>query len=216
MTVVQRVGVSKGYLSRIENGQASPSIAVLARLANAFGVPMASLLEGDGGGDSRISVVRRDERMPINRDGAELGYVYEAIAYRKGDRQAECFITTLPAVESERQMYRHPGEELFFVLRGQVHFIYGGCEYILNAGDCVYFDASVEHRGEAYNGETAQALAVIIPPAEARRANKQTSQEKEERDAEEAQPTLGPADGDRRRGRRHSARGRFATGGGDG
>lgn len=185
-SVAKRVGVSKGYLSRIENGQATPSIAVLARLGSAYGVPIATFLEGDGRGDARISVVRRDERMPLNRDGSELGYVYEAVAYRKADRRVECFIATLPAVDSPRQMYRHPGEELFFVLKGQVHFLYGGCEYILNAGDCVYFDASVEHRGESYNGTTAQALAVIIPPAEPRRAGNQSSQQKEERDAGES------------------------------
>ena len=178
VSVAKRVGVSKGYISRIENGQATPSIAVLARLAAVYGVSIATFLEGDGHGDARISVVRRDERMPLNRDGSELGYAYEAIAYRKTDRRVECFIATLPPVDSPRQVYRHAGEELFFVLEGQVHFFYGGCEYILNAGDCVYFDASVEHRGEAHNGTTAQALAVIIPPAESGRQSKQTSQHK--------------------------------------
>ncbi|MCB9948743.1 MAG: helix-turn-helix domain-containing protein [Rhodospirillaceae bacterium] len=185
LSIAQRVGVSKGYLSRIENGQSVPSIAVLARLSSTYGVPIATFLEGDGQGDARISVVRRDERLPLNRDGAELGYVYEAIAYRKADRRVECFITTLPAVKSPRHMYRHAGEELFYVLQGQVHFLYGGCEYILNAGDCVYFDASVEHRGESYNDTTAQALVVIIPPAEGRQVNNQTPQTKEARNAGE-------------------------------
>lgn len=161
-TLGRRVGVSKGYLSRIENGQASPSIAILAKLAGAYGVPMAAFFDAEGAG-SRISVVRQDERLSISRAGVELGYQYDSVAFRKPDRLVEAFIVTLPPVDSPRQVYTHPGEELFFVLSGEVRFLYGTAEYVLKAGDCAYFDASVEHRGDAYDGKEAQALAVIIP-----------------------------------------------------
>ncbi len=169
-SVGRRIGVSKGYLSRIENGQVSPSIAVLAKLSNAYGVPMAAFFDS-AGGETRISVVRSDERLAVNRDGTELGYVYESIVFKKPDRMTECFVVTMPPVESPRQMYSHPGEELFFVISGEVRFIYGGTEYILKAGDTAYFDASIEHRGEAYNDRPAQALAVIVPPTPGRRGS---------------------------------------------
>ena len=56
---------------------------------------------------------------------------------------------------------------MFFVLHGRVQFVYGGMEYILEAGDCVYFDASIEHHGLAYGGAPATALVVIMPTAPA-------------------------------------------------
>ena len=49
LTVAQlseRSGISKGMLSKIENAQASPSLATLARLASAVGVPVTSFFRG--------------------------------------------------------------------------------------------------------------------------------------------------------------------------
>ena len=159
-----RIGISKGYLSRIENGVASPSIAVLNRISAAYGAPIAKLLD-TGSADAAISVVRADERLPINRDGREHGYLYTLINHRKADRRAECFVVHLPPVNTDMPMFSHAGEEMFFVLSGRVQFVYGGIELILEAGDCAYFDASVEHRGLAHGGAPATALAVIVPPA---------------------------------------------------
>ena len=160
----ERVGISKGYLSRIETGMASPSIAVLNRLSEAYGAPLAKLLD-TGGANATLSVVRAGDRLPINRDGKEHGYHYTLINHHKADRRAECFVVDLPPVETDPPMFIHAGEEMFFVLAGRVHFTYGGMELILDTGDCIYFDASVEHRGLAHGDAPATALAVIVPPA---------------------------------------------------
>lgn len=42
----RQAGVSKSMLSQIERNQANPTVAVVWRLSNALGVPMAQLLEG--------------------------------------------------------------------------------------------------------------------------------------------------------------------------
>ena len=155
-------GVTKGYLSKIESGDATPSIAVLARLSDSYGVPMASLFDGESAA-SHLSLVRRDDRRAVNRDGTELGYVFESVSYRKRDARAQAFVVTMPAVASPLVLYRHRGEEIFFILEGKVRFWFGTAEYVLEPGDCLYFDSSIEHRGEAYGGKTARALAVILP-----------------------------------------------------
>ena len=159
----QRIDISKGYLSRIENDLASPSIAVLNRISQTYGAPLAQLL--DTGGTARISVVRSSERLALNRDGTEHGYIYELINHGKTDRRTECFVVTLPPADDPPDLFSHEGEELFFVLSGRVRFVYGGTELILHQGDSVYFDSAVEHRGLADGGESAMALAVIVPPA---------------------------------------------------
>ncbi|MCB9960479.1 MAG: helix-turn-helix transcriptional regulator [Rhodospirillaceae bacterium] len=176
-----RVGISKGYLSRIENGIASPSIAVLNQLSAAYGAPLSKLME-TGGVGAAVSVVRASERLPINRDGGEHGYQYALVNHRMADRRAECFVVDMPPVEEAIPMFTHAGEEMFFILSGRVRFVYGGVEHILEAGDCIYFDATVEHRGLAHGGAPATALAVIVPPA--------TAQE-QEKGVEETPPDTG-------------------------
>ena len=42
----RQAGVSKSMLSQIERNQANPTVAVVWRLANALGVPLAELLDG--------------------------------------------------------------------------------------------------------------------------------------------------------------------------
>lgn len=175
----KQTDITKGYLSRIENDRAMPSIAVLSRLAQVYGVPMADLFAGEGE-DQRFSLVRAQERLQVIRDGSEVGYVFEAVAFRKAQRSVESFVVTMPPGIKRGRPYRHAGEELFFILEGRCRFLYGGVEYVLEAGDCVYFDASVEHRGDAEGSETARALAVIVPPPKAAQLLHNKSDRKEE------------------------------------
>ena len=163
MTIEQaasQLGLTKGYLSKVETGQSDPSVAVLGRLAEAYGVPMASMFES--GGTYELSIVRADERLALNRPGIGVGYKFDLLVFKKANRQMEAFVLTYPA-KSDPATYRHPGEEILFMLDGQLLFRYAGAEYILKKGDCACFDARVEHRGEAYGGKPARALVVIIP-----------------------------------------------------
>jgi len=43
----RRTGISQGHISQIESGQKHPRPATVRRMAEALGVPLASLLVGD-------------------------------------------------------------------------------------------------------------------------------------------------------------------------
>lgn len=158
--VASQIGVTKGYLSKIETGLSDPSVAVLGRLAEAFGVPMSTMFESGSGYE--LSVVRANERLPLTRPGSKQGYVFESLVYRKANRRFEAFLLTYPT-RRDPSTYRHPGEEVLYVLEGELLFRYAGVEYILKPGDCVSFDARIEHQGEAYGDQPAKALVVVIP-----------------------------------------------------
>lgn len=53
----RQAGVSKSMLSQIERNQANPTVALVWRLANALGVSLAQLLEGQGTGEPRIELL---------------------------------------------------------------------------------------------------------------------------------------------------------------
>src|SRR5213596_2952225 len=63
-TIADRAGVSESFLSQVERGRASASIASLRRIANALGVSMADLFEPDGLPGPRV--LRRDERPALS------------------------------------------------------------------------------------------------------------------------------------------------------
>jgi transcriptional regulator with XRE-family HTH domain len=180
--VAERIGVSKGYLSKVESGAATPSIAVLSRLADAYGLPISDLFR-DATARSAFAVVRADGRRAVNRHGTELGYVFEAVSLHKLNPRAEVFFLTLPPLppDASHARYRHAGEEIFHVLEGQVRFVWGDQDVVLSAGDCIQFDPAIEHRGEALGDQPARAFVVIIPNTP---HNQKSSEETRERESE--------------------------------
>ena len=159
-----RAEVTKGYLSKVERGQATPSIAVINRLSEVYGVGLSEFFMPEGERKS-ITVLRVGQRRAVNRTGTELGYRYEVGDLSKANPQAEVFFLTLPHL-SEGQIppkNRHSGEEVLLMLEGQMIFDYGGVEIILNEGDCIQFDARIEHFGYAAGGKDARAFVVTIP-----------------------------------------------------
>src|SRR5436190_22262870 len=62
-TVATRSGLSESFLSQVERGRASASIASLRRIADALGVSVADLFEPDG--PPRPRVLRREERPSL-------------------------------------------------------------------------------------------------------------------------------------------------------
>src|SRR6266576_6281838 len=62
-TIADRAGVSESFLSQVERGRASASIASLRRIAGALGVTVAELFES--GALPRPRVLRREERPSL-------------------------------------------------------------------------------------------------------------------------------------------------------
>src|SRR3569623_1808950 len=76
--LASRSGFTKGFLSKIENGRASPPIATLMRIADSLRVDVAELLQTDSASDIRQVMVKAKERPQGNR-GDSL-YTYWALA----------------------------------------------------------------------------------------------------------------------------------------
>jgi len=156
-----RAGVTKGYLSKVERGQSTPSIAVISRLAEIYGVGLSEFFMPEGERKA-ISVLRAGELRAVNRSGTELGYRYEIGDLSKANPRSDVFFLTLPCLEPGQTppKFSHPGEEVLLVLEGQINFHYAGVELVLNEGDCIQFDAENEHCG--YAGGRSQARAFVV------------------------------------------------------
>ena len=158
-----RADVTKGYLSKVERGNSIPSIAVVGRLAEVYGVELSDVFMAPGQ-KGPFSLVRANERNLMNRNGSEYGYTYEVVGLNKANPRSEVFILTLPCIEDARlPKLRHPGEEILFVLEGRIRFDFAGTVFLLEPGDCIQFEASYEHLGVAVDGKDAKALLVITP-----------------------------------------------------
>ena len=153
-------GLTKSYLSKIQNSRKLPPIATLSRIAQALGTGIGSffgdILEAREG----ASVVRRNERLPVVRGGTAFGYDYVSLAHKRLSKRMEPFVFTFPSKIDRHVFFDHGGEEFVFILAGKVVFQVGDERHTLEEGDSIYFDASIPHRGWSV-GRDAKALVVV-------------------------------------------------------
>lgn len=165
--LAKQTGFTKGYLSKVEKSEKSPPVSTLGIIARALGVTISALL-GEEASRSSFCLVRRDERPLIARDGSAFGYSYEAMAYKYPNKIMEPFLLTLPVKPKKRTLYQHEGEEILFVIQGTMKFLHGNEEYVVNEGDCIYFDSSLPHWGESVGPKEVKCFMVICNPTNGR------------------------------------------------
>ncbi len=95
------------------------------------------------------------------RTGEEFGYAWEALANPYPNKHMEPFILSYPSEDALKHSFQHDGEEMLFVLQGKMRFKYGETEYLLDVGDCVYFDSGILHTGEPVGDKPLKTLIVI-------------------------------------------------------
>jgi transcriptional regulator with XRE-family HTH domain len=165
--LARQTGFSKGYLSKVEKSKKAPPVSTLGNIARAFNVTISSLL-GEESPRTSLCLVRKGERPLIARDGTAFGYSYEAMAYSYPNKIMKPFILTLPLGQKKKTFNQHEGEEILFVIQGSMKFIHGDEEYIVDEGDCVYFDSSIPHFGESIGRKEVKCFMVICNPTNGR------------------------------------------------
>lgn len=156
-------GFTKGYLSKVENSTKAPPVSTLITIAEKLGVTISDIF-GESNGNPSITMVKKSERVFMARDGSRFGYSYEPLAHNFPGRHMEPYILTTPVDADTEPMFQHRGEELYMVLQGTVRFVHGEKEFLVEEGDCLYFDASIPHRGLVVGDKVAISLIVIYTP----------------------------------------------------
>ena len=164
-TLAAETGFTKGYLSKVETSVKAPPVSTLGIIARVLDVNISSLL-GEDNSPSSICLVKKSERPQIIRPGTSFEYSYEAVAHKFINKAMDPFILTLPVNPKKRTLYQHEGQELLFVLEGTMRFQHGSEDLIAEEGDCVYFDSSIPHFGEAMGKKPAKCFMVIFNSGE--------------------------------------------------
>src|SRR5262245_25142315 len=113
-------GLSQPFLSRLERGQVSASIANLLQICRALDLSMSSLLEGEAP-TALDRVVFRGGGAPVAADG----YSFRQLAPGLRSRRMDAFLLDFPPRRAMELVVAHEGEELLFVLEGLIRFRFG-------------------------------------------------------------------------------------------
>ena len=159
--VATAAGVSESFVSQVERGRTSASVATLQRLSAALGIEVSDLFAADG--LPRPRVLRREARQPVA--WGELGR--KSLLTPKPFHSLEVVAAEFaPGGSTGDEPYTHgDSEELLLVLSGRVHVQLGTEVYDLRTGDSVHYRSSTPHRVSNPGDESAEVLFVISPPS---------------------------------------------------
>ena len=137
----QETGMSYSYLSGLENGKHSVSITNLQRIAKYFDVDMVYFLMPSG---AVPKVFRKEELFRGNNAFADIAY--RVITPEKTSNLQVSYVYLPPDEPSERHIHKHgKGQEMLITLDGCVCVMVEEERYRVEQGDCIVFDANIEH-----------------------------------------------------------------------
>ena len=107
--VAARAGLTRSWLSKVENFRVTPSLPALAKIANGLGVSVSQLVEGLDE-KPQLVVIRDDERTVVQRDESRANTsVYESLAHKRANREMDPFLIPIPGGVAREPPLAHPG-----------------------------------------------------------------------------------------------------------
>jgi transcriptional regulator with XRE-family HTH domain len=159
-------GLSIGMLSKIENGNTSPSLTTLQTLANALSVPITSFFRRFE--ETRQAVhTKSGEGVEIDREGTRANHQYNLLGHIGSNASGvivEPYLITLTAESDVFQTFQHGGIETIYMLEGEVDYRHGDDVHALKPGDTLFFDADAPHGPEKLVKLPARYLSIISYP----------------------------------------------------
>lgn len=156
--------ISIGMLSKVENGQISPSLTTLEKLSGALNTPLSRLF-ADFDESRDCSYVPAGEGVAISRKGTKAGHEYRMLgATLAGDVSVEPYLITLAKNAKPYSQFQHEGTELIYMISGHVDYRHGDAVHQLKPGDTLMFDSAALHGPENLVELPATYLSVIVYP----------------------------------------------------
>jgi len=144
--------VSVGYLSQVERNHATPTLGTLAQIARALGVGIDYFIATPSIEDA---LTRAGERRSFSVEGSSIRY--ERIGADFAGNILSSFILPVPP-GYRSEIVSHEGEEIIYILSGEIHVTLEGEEMVLRDGDGFHFRGNRPHAWANPGKEPARIL----------------------------------------------------------
>ncbi len=135
----EAAGLSVGFLSQVERDHATPSLGALAGIARGLGVDIDYFIATPS---IENGVTRAEERATFSLPGSSV--MYERLHAEFPGRGLSSFIMIVPPGHHS-EMVHHEGDELLYVLEGEISQTVDGDTIRLSVGDSLHFRGSSDH-----------------------------------------------------------------------
>jgi transcriptional regulator with XRE-family HTH domain len=158
-----KADVSAAAIHKIEQSGMVPTITTLLKVAGALGRPVAYFVDEEEVASDPTVFVRDGEQRPIltSHTGIDLAGISGTYGrfYLAGARA-----TVVPGASSGDHFLEHPGEELIYLLEGELEFVVNQQTYRMQPGDSLHFRTVQQHSWRNPGTEDAVALWMALRP----------------------------------------------------
>ena len=160
------VGVTEGYLSKIENDRAKPSFDILHRLVQALGTNMSNLFAASESGAANVFVLRNDAgpKLTTGPVKGKRSATLERLVPSGKEFLLQVNIHRVPPGGTSGAPIRHKGQEFGYLLKGGLELTVEEEVIHLGEGDSFYFDSERGHHYRNPGAEECRVLWVNTPP----------------------------------------------------
>jgi transcriptional regulator with XRE-family HTH domain len=158
-------GVSSGMISRVENGQVSPSLATLDALAQGLNVQLMSLFAHTSN-SSDIYYVPEGEGLNARRISPSHAHEFVLLGIHA---DANGIFSSASVVIRREELgkppqYQHEGYVFNYIVSGQATYACGAETFELSKGVSISFDAKLPHGFVEIHSEEVHMLTVSTRP----------------------------------------------------
>ena len=163
--VADAAGCSESLVSKIENNKIEPSLQILNKLCAVLKIALADLFNSKN--EDYPIVTRAGQRSIIEMDPLRRGHgilMERVIPYAKGHLLQSNIHVVAPG-GSSFGLISHEGEEVGYLIAGEIELFVGDKAYQLSAGDTFCFRSEVGHGYSNRGPAEARILFVNTPPS---------------------------------------------------
>jgi transcriptional regulator with XRE-family HTH domain len=159
--LAEKSGLSSAFLSRLERGQVSSSVANLIQIAQVLEVAVGELFDGAPSAMRSEASVHTVGGPIADQSVVSTGYRWRLLAGGMPSDDLEIFHLVFPRKNRMEMMVSHQGQEYCYVLSGKVRFIVGTTSFDLGPGEGILANSEFPHRAENIGREEARVLMVV-------------------------------------------------------
>lgn len=155
---------SESLISKIENNKLEPSLQVLNRLCSVLGINLGDLFNAQQSDDTIVT--RSNQRAVVEMDPLRRGHgilMERVIPYARGHLLQSNIHAVAPG-GSSFGLISHEGEEVGYIIAGEIELFVGGKSFKLSAGDTFCFRSELGHGYRNCGPNEARILFVNTPP----------------------------------------------------
>jgi transcriptional regulator with XRE-family HTH domain len=162
--VAEKAGCSESMLSKIENERAVPSLTTLHRLCKSLNLSVSSLFNNET--VEPWTIMRPDQRRTIGHAKAagSEGVLAEVLIPSAEGRLLEGFLVVIEPGGHTNGTLQHKGEEVGFVVEGQLELTINDAVHLLQSGDSFYFPSDLPHAYRNVGKTQMRAVWINTPP----------------------------------------------------